>query len=452
MQALAKIAVDQEQDALVRDVEDLFAERVGTSYALATRTDGIARRLVIAALDLQPGATVVVAPGTAGDLIAAILDTGARPVFADVDPHDGCLTPATVAAALTPTTAAVLVPHPFGAPAQVAAITALVRDHSSAMSLARPPVAGSGGVGAAARPGGVGTAARSGGVGATARSGGVGAAAGSGGAGAAAGSGRVGAVDHATHLVREGRQAAIRVVEDCTDAFLAVAADGAPVGSVGDLAVFSFPRDGYGVLVTNDSRLAHRIHRLRDTGDPHDSAARPLGTHRGTATDAQAVALQRRIEVEPVEISSRRATARQLQAELAGLPGITFPRDLTRHALAALPLILDPLRVGVVATDYAAALAAAGVPVNTRFQQRALYRVPGTGRCFRSPTVRYGPGVCPVAEDRVGRTLVLLDWSTGGPADVPATARAIEHVHAAFTRRIDGAYAASADAESPRSN
>ncbi|HZX08753.1 DegT/DnrJ/EryC1/StrS family aminotransferase, partial [Kribbella sp.] len=111
MQALAKIAV---RSCTAAHVEGLLAERTGARFAIVTRTEGAARRLSVAALELRAGDEVVVAPGTARDVLAAVLASGARPVFADVAATDGCLTPASVAAALTPATRAVLVPHPHG--------------------------------------------------------------------------------------------------------------------------------------------------------------------------------------------------------------------------------------------------------------------------------------------------------------------------------------------------
>ncbi|WP_427896132.1 DegT/DnrJ/EryC1/StrS family aminotransferase [Kribbella sp. GL6] len=339
MQALAKIAVKLWTAA---DAEEMLAERTGTRFAVVTRTEGAARRLAVAALDLRAGDEVVVAPGTARDVLAGILDAGALPVFADVAAADGCLTSVSVAAARTSATRAVLVPHAHGAGAQVAD---LVTDH------------------------------------------------------------------------------AVRVVEDCTDAFLAETPDGRPAGSTGDLAFFTFPADGYGVVVTNDHSTATRLRHLRDAGFPPPT----LGVRRGL-TDGEAEVLRQRVEVLEAQVAVRRSDAEPLRDELSDLAGLAFPRDLARHALPVLPLLIDPRVAGAGNGDYAAALTAAGVAADVGTQP--LYRVPGTGNCFRraAPQVRYGPGWCPVAEDRVARTLVLLHWGPD-PADL---ARAIRTAHRAI--------------------
>ncbi|MGZ0147715.1 DegT/DnrJ/EryC1/StrS family aminotransferase [Kribbella sp. WER1] len=340
MQALAKIAATP---CTAGSVEDLLAERTGTRFAITTRAEGAARRLAVAALELRAGDEVVIAPGTARDVLASILDDGARPVFADVAPLDGCLTPASVAAVLTPATRAVVVPHPHGAGAPVA------------------------------------------------------------------------------HLVRDQ---GIRIVEDGTDAFLAATPDGRPVGSTGDLGFFVFPADGYGVVVTNDRAVADRVRRLRDR-----PALGLVAGQRRTLTDDEADVLRCRVEAAEDQVALRRMVAERLRAELSGLPGLTFPGDLARHALPVLPLLIDPRVVGAGNGDYAAALTAAGVPASVCTQP--LYRVPGTGSCLRrtQPRVQYGPGRCPIAEDRAARTLVLLHWGPD-PADL---ARGIRAAHRQLT-------------------
>ncbi|KES07668.1 DegT/DnrJ/EryC1/StrS aminotransferase [Streptomyces toyocaensis] len=61
------------------------------------------------------------------ELADAVATTGALPVFADIDPATYCLEPAAVDAAVTPRTAAVVVVHRFGRPADVGPLHALGR-------------------------------------------------------------------------------------------------------------------------------------------------------------------------------------------------------------------------------------------------------------------------------------------------------------------------------------
>ncbi|MFJ7136126.1 DegT/DnrJ/EryC1/StrS family aminotransferase [Streptomyces fungicidicus] len=63
------------------------------------------------------------------EVAEAVATAGALPVFADIDPATYCLDPAAVDAALTPRTAAVVVVHRFGLPADIGTLHALGRRH-----------------------------------------------------------------------------------------------------------------------------------------------------------------------------------------------------------------------------------------------------------------------------------------------------------------------------------
>lgn len=63
------------------------------------------------------------------EVAEAVAMAGALPVFADIDPATYCLEPAAVEAAVTPRTAAVVVVHRFGRPADVGRLHALGRRH-----------------------------------------------------------------------------------------------------------------------------------------------------------------------------------------------------------------------------------------------------------------------------------------------------------------------------------
>jgi dTDP-4-amino-4,6-dideoxygalactose transaminase len=63
------------------------------------------------------------------EVAEAVTMAGALPVFADIDPATYCLEPAAVEAVVTPRTAAVVVVHRFGRPADVRRLHALGRRH-----------------------------------------------------------------------------------------------------------------------------------------------------------------------------------------------------------------------------------------------------------------------------------------------------------------------------------
>ncbi|MFF3204122.1 DegT/DnrJ/EryC1/StrS family aminotransferase [Streptomyces sp. NPDC002962] len=63
------------------------------------------------------------------EVAEAVALVGALPVFADVDPVTYCLDPAAVAAVVTPRTAAVVVVHRFGRPAEVGRLRGVGQRH-----------------------------------------------------------------------------------------------------------------------------------------------------------------------------------------------------------------------------------------------------------------------------------------------------------------------------------
>ena len=103
----------------VAALEAEFATYLGLPHAVASTSGTAALHLAVAAVDPEPGDEVIVPPITDFGTVIAVLAAGAVPVFADVDPVTGCLTPETVDAAITDRTRAVIVVHLFGGPAPV---------------------------------------------------------------------------------------------------------------------------------------------------------------------------------------------------------------------------------------------------------------------------------------------------------------------------------------------
>ena len=82
-------------------------------------------QLALAALGVGPGDEVIVPAFTAVPTASAVCAVGARPVPVDVDERTAALDPAAVAAAVTPATAAIVVVHLYGRPADVEPLLAL---------------------------------------------------------------------------------------------------------------------------------------------------------------------------------------------------------------------------------------------------------------------------------------------------------------------------------------
>lgn len=109
-------------------LEREFAELMGMPHAVAAATGSGIIHTAIAALDLEPGDEIVIPPITdIGSVIGAIAQ-GLVPVFADLDPVTGNLTPETVAAVLSERTKAIVVVHLFGGGADVEGIVAVAHE------------------------------------------------------------------------------------------------------------------------------------------------------------------------------------------------------------------------------------------------------------------------------------------------------------------------------------
>jgi len=109
----------------VEAFEREFAAVSGASYAVGTANGTDAIALVLRALGIGPGDEVITSPLSAAYTALAILMTGARPVFADIDPERMTLDPAAAERAITPRTAALLPVHLYGQPADMPALAGL---------------------------------------------------------------------------------------------------------------------------------------------------------------------------------------------------------------------------------------------------------------------------------------------------------------------------------------
>jgi dTDP-4-amino-4,6-dideoxygalactose transaminase len=104
-----------------------FAERVGTSYALAVNSATAAMHLALDAIGLQPGDEVIVPVYSFTATAEVVVYFRARPILVDVDPVTCNIDPTQLEKHITPRTRAIMVVHIAGLPAEMDAIHAIAK-------------------------------------------------------------------------------------------------------------------------------------------------------------------------------------------------------------------------------------------------------------------------------------------------------------------------------------
>src|SRR5580704_15821118 len=111
----------------VEAFESEFAAFCGAKFAIGVNSGTSALHLALLAAGVGPGSEVITVPMTFVATVAAILYTGARPVFVDIDPVSYTMDPRQLAAAVTPRTKAVLPVHLYGRLAPMDEISMIAR-------------------------------------------------------------------------------------------------------------------------------------------------------------------------------------------------------------------------------------------------------------------------------------------------------------------------------------
>jgi len=187
-------------------------------------------------------------------------------------------------------------------------------------------------------------------------------------------------MDDILHLAAEYD---LRVIEDCAQAQGAVY-KGRPVGSLGDVAAFSFCQDKImttagegGMLTTNNPEVWERAWSFKDHGKsydavynrPHDEGFRWLHDSFGTnwrMTEIQAALGRVVLPKVPRWVETRRRHANTLTKTLSGLPGLRIPTppESAHHSYYKYYAFLRPemLRDGWDRNAIMQAINAEGVP------------------------------------------------------------------------------------------
>ncbi|MEX0333141.1 DegT/DnrJ/EryC1/StrS family aminotransferase [Vibrio tubiashii] len=113
-----------------REFEKEFAEWVGCKYSIALANGTLALDIALKALGIQSGDEVITTPRTFLASASSIVNSGATPVFADVDLNSQAITADSIESVLTSKTKAVIVVHLAGMPAEMDDIMALSEKHN----------------------------------------------------------------------------------------------------------------------------------------------------------------------------------------------------------------------------------------------------------------------------------------------------------------------------------
>src|SRR3990170_3917091 len=90
------------QGEKVAEFEESFARYCGTKYAVATDNGTSALMVALTAAGIGPGDEVITTPFTFIATANAIIFTGAKPVFVDINPETYNIDPELVERAITP--------------------------------------------------------------------------------------------------------------------------------------------------------------------------------------------------------------------------------------------------------------------------------------------------------------------------------------------------------------
>ncbi|MCU7646618.1 UDP-4-amino-4-deoxy-L-arabinose aminotransferase [Pseudomonas piscis] len=116
-----------------QELEQLFAERVGARHAVALSSATGAMHITLLALGIGPGDEVITPSQTWVSTANMICLLGATPVFVDVDPDTLMSDAATIDAAITPRTKAIIPVHYAGAAFDLDPLYALADKHGIAV-------------------------------------------------------------------------------------------------------------------------------------------------------------------------------------------------------------------------------------------------------------------------------------------------------------------------------
>ena len=109
--------------------ERKFAEFIGVKYAISVNNGTAALHSALLAIGVGPGDQVILPSFSFVATAEAVALTGAKPVFADIDPNTYCLAPESIEEKITSNTKAIIPVHLYGLMADMDAIMRIAKDH-----------------------------------------------------------------------------------------------------------------------------------------------------------------------------------------------------------------------------------------------------------------------------------------------------------------------------------
>ena len=112
-------------------LEEKFANHIGTKYAIGCNSGTDALLISLRAMNIGPGDEVITSPFTYFATAEVIALTGARPVFADINPHTFNINHKLIEKLITKKTKAVIPVHLYGQACEIIKIRRYVGNITS---------------------------------------------------------------------------------------------------------------------------------------------------------------------------------------------------------------------------------------------------------------------------------------------------------------------------------
>ena len=112
--------------------ENEFSAYIGVKYAIGVNSGTDALKIALRSLSIGEGDDVITTTNTAVPTVSAIRETGAKPIFVDIDKFF-TIDPKKIEAFITKKTKAVIAVHLYGQPADIMAIKKITKKHKIAL-------------------------------------------------------------------------------------------------------------------------------------------------------------------------------------------------------------------------------------------------------------------------------------------------------------------------------